>query len=245
MYYGALKGTPYRWLDIKSLTEELIPPQYNVEKVKYFTARVSGAEDPNAPARQQKYLSALAAQQEVEIHFGNFLAKSIWRPLINLPIAGAKISCGKDIVLPLGNHPIKGGSLKRPNHLPVGEHSKSHARKKRKIRPLSDAVVAEVHSMEEKGSDVNLAAHLLNDAWKNIFDAAVVFSNDTDLVTPIRMVTVERNKTVFVVCPGRSPMHPALETVATYKRHIRGRHLSRSQFPSPIPNTTITKPANW
>ena len=43
--------------------------------------------------------------------------------------------------------------------------------------------------MEEKGSDVNLGAHLLNDAWKGLFDAAVVISNDTDLVTPIRMVT--------------------------------------------------------
>ena len=42
--------------------------------------------------------------------------------------------------------------------------------------------------MEEKGSDVNLSAHLLNDVWKGLFDAAAVISNDTDLVTPIRMV---------------------------------------------------------
>ena len=27
--------------------------------------------------------------------------------------------------------------------------------------------------MEEKGSDVTLAAYLLNDAWKNLFEAAV------------------------------------------------------------------------
>ena len=33
--------------------------------------------------------------------------------------------------------------------------------------------------MEEKGSDVNLAAHLLNGAWKGMFDAAAVISNDT------------------------------------------------------------------
>ena len=25
--------------------------------------------------------------------------------------------------------------------------------------------------MEEKGSEVNLAAHLLNDAWKDLFEA--------------------------------------------------------------------------
>ena len=46
--------------------------------------------------------------------------------------------------------------------------------------PVPNAVIAEFHSMEEKGSDVNLAAYLLNDAWMNLFEAAVVVSNDTD-----------------------------------------------------------------
>ena len=57
--------------------------------------------------------------------------------------------------------------------------------------------------MEEKGSDVNLAVHLSDDAWKELFDAALVIPNDTDLVTPIQMVTTERKKPVFVVCPRR------------------------------------------
>ena len=99
--------------------------------------------------------------------------------------------------------------------------------------------------MEEKGSDVNLAAHLLNDAWKGLFDAAVVISNDTDLITPIRMVAVERAKPVFVVCPGRWQMAPQLASVATYQRHIRSAMLTSAQFPTPIPGTTIRKPATW
>jgi hypothetical protein len=99
--------------------------------------------------------------------------------------------------------------------------------------------------MEEKGSDVNLAAHLLNDAWKGAFEAAAVFSNDTDLVEPIRMVAVERAKPVFVVCPGRWAMAPALQRVATHQRHIRKPMLAASQFPDPIPGTTIRKPAGW
>lgn len=99
--------------------------------------------------------------------------------------------------------------------------------------------------MEEKGSDVNLAAYLLNDAWKDIFDAAVVISNDTDLVTPVRMVAVERRKQVFVVCPGRWQMASQLQRVATYQRHIRMPMLVRAQFPDPIPGTTIRKPPTW
>jgi hypothetical protein len=99
--------------------------------------------------------------------------------------------------------------------------------------------------MEEKGSDVNLAAHLLNDAWKGSFEAAAVFSNDTDLVEPIRMVAVERAKPVFVVCPGRWPMATALSKVATHERYIRKAMLTASQLPDPVPNTTIRKPAGW
>jgi len=59
LYYGALKGRPYRWLNLKTLSEEILPQGRNIEKVKYFTARVSGAIDPDAPRRQQVYLNAL------------------------------------------------------------------------------------------------------------------------------------------------------------------------------------------
>ena len=99
--------------------------------------------------------------------------------------------------------------------------------------------------MEEKGSDVNLASHLLNDAWRGVFDVAVVISNDTDLVEPIRMVTIERRKTVFVVCPGRWQVAPQLEAVASHVRHIRKPMLQAAQLPDPIPNTTISKPPDW
>ena len=61
--------------------------------------------------------------------------------------------------------------------------------------------------MEEKGSDVNLAAYILNDAWKGLFDVAVVITNDTDLVVPIEIVTKELNRPVYVVCPSPSTMY--------------------------------------
>ena len=72
-----------------------------------------------------------------------------------------------------------------------------------------------------------------------------VVSNDTDLVTPIQMVSVERGKPVFVVCPGRWQMAPDLEKVASFKRHIRRPMLVAAQFPDAIPGTTIRKPSNW
>ena len=41
LYYGAVKGTPYRWLDVRKMCELLLP-DLQVERIKYFTARVSG-----------------------------------------------------------------------------------------------------------------------------------------------------------------------------------------------------------
>lgn len=247
LYYGALKGSPYKWLDVVAVSKRLLPAHAQVAKVKYFTARVSGAADPDAPRRQQIYLSALATLPEVEIHYGRFLAKTIWRPHANIPIAGAQIACNPPATLPLGTHAVLGGVVPSAKSLVVGDHSfKGAGGKRRKTpRPLSDALITEVHTMEEKGSDVNLAAHLLNDAWKGQFDAAVVISNDTDLITPIQMVSVERGKPVFVVCPGKWAMAPGLERVATHKRHVHSAMLHAAQFPQVIPGTTTTKPATW
>jgi hypothetical protein len=246
LYYGAVKRTPFKWLNVVELARRILPAPYTVERVKYFTARVSGADDPDSPKRQHAYLSALKTLPEVEIHYGRFLAKTIWRPVTNFPVAGAQIHSPRVVSLPTGNHTVKGGSLAVPAILPVNVYPSSAAKRKGGApRPVPDALIAEVHTMEEKGSDVNLAAHLLNDSWMELFDAAAVFSNDTDLIEPIRMVAAERKKPVFVVCPGQWQMAPGLKRVSTYQRHIHKAMLAGSQFPDPIPGTAIRKPAGW
>lgn len=246
LYYGAVKGTSFKWMNVLELARQVLPTTLAIAKVKYFTARVSGAADPDAPRRQRVYLSALATLPEIEIHFGRFLSKTVWRPITNFPVAGAAIHSPTTVSLPSGTHSVDGGSLHTPANLVVAVYpSKGASLPKKKVHPIKGALVTEVHVMEEKGSDVNLAAHLLNDAWKGSFDAAAVISNDTDLVTPIQMVSVERGKPVYVVCPGRWEMAPDLARVATYQRHIRRPMLAASQFPNRIPGTTITKPATW
>ena len=243
LYYGALRGTPFKWLNFVKLAELLLPDGHRVDRLRYFTARVSGIANPGAPARQHAYLQALGTLPEVRVHMGRFLAKSAWRPLTNLPVADRTIETPAQVRLPAGNHPVEGGQT-----LPVGQYPVRGSGKKKRRRaskPARDAVIAEVHVLEEKGSDVNLGAHLLNDAWKGLFDAAVVISNDTDMVTPMQMVTVEQGKTVFVVCPGRWQMAPQLRNVASRVRHMHRRMLREAQFATRIPGTTITKPRQW
>jgi hypothetical protein len=125
--------------------------------------------------------------------------------------------------------------------LPVGKYGKGN-----KVRqPAPDAVKALVHAMEEKGSDVNLASHLINDGWADRYDAAVVISNDTDLVEPIRIVVQELKKPVTVLCPSVFGASKPLTAVATHVRHIRAAHLHASVFPDTLPGTNIKKPASW
>ena len=114
LFYGALKGTPFKWLDPVRLATLLVPRGYTIERLRYFTARVSGKTDSGAPARQQIYLKALATLPEVEVHYGRFLAKTVWRPITNLPVAGRRIETPRPVMLPEGDHPVTNG---RPHRL--------------------------------------------------------------------------------------------------------------------------------
>lgn len=245
LYYGALKGTNLKWLNLVELARVVLPAKHAVEKLKYFTAPVSGVLDKAAPGRQQTYISALETLPQVQVHKGRFIAKSIWRPVLNLPIANKRIQTPTPVMLPRGDHLV---SNQQSRILSVGAHRSPEAsRPKRRTRraPHPDAVLTEVHTLEEKGSDVNLASHLLNDAWKGLFDVAAVVSNDTDLVEPIRMVTQERKKPVIIVCPSRWSVAPGLAAVASRKRHIRDNHLRSAQFADSLPDAGIRKPARW
>lgn len=61
----------------------------------------------------------------------------------------------------------------------------------------------EVLKVEEKGSDVNLATTLVNDSWKDLFDCAVIISNDGDLAEALRIVSQERHKQIVLLTPPR------------------------------------------
>lgn len=75
LYYGAVKGAPYRWLDIDALSRCLLqPPRHQIHCVRYFTAAIAARpNDPQGPARQDAYLRALATLPTVSIHRGHFL----------------------------------------------------------------------------------------------------------------------------------------------------------------------------
>jgi hypothetical protein len=90
LYYGSLKGTPYRWLDLGTLCTRLLPKD-RINRIRYFTATVSARPDnPDAPQRQQVYLRALETIPGLSIHYGHYLTHVTRMPLANPPQRGAR-----------------------------------------------------------------------------------------------------------------------------------------------------------
>lgn len=196
LYYGALKGTPHKWLDLEALCRRLLPKD-DVSGIRYFTALVAARpHDPGQPARQQAYLRAIESLPTVSVHLGHYLTHRVRMPLAR---------------------PTPGGPT-----------------------------VVEVVKTEEKGSDVNLATHLLLDGFRQRCDTAVVVTNDSDLTEPIRVAAHELGLSVGVVNP-----HPASRRSralrATFFKQLRSSTLAACQLPELVQTHTgtVRKPAAW
>ena len=194
LYYGSVKGTHYKWLDISKLSEFLFPKD-EIVKIKYFTAPVKVRQndsDIDRPNRQQIYLRALRTIPNLEIIEGTFLSHSV-----------------------MMKNADNGGYTK-------------------------------VIKTEEKGTDVNIASHLLNDGYKNEYEMAIVISNDSDLVEPIKMVINELKFPVIVVSPSeRNSVE--LRKIASSVRQIREGVLRVSQFTEELCDEigSFKKPDTW
>lgn len=199
LYYGALRKTPYRWLDMKALFQRMLDPAHQILQIRYFTARITARPgDPDAPTRQDTYLRALKAHSpDIDIQYGRFLSHSVSMPLV-VPNGGQRF--------------------------------------------------ANVIKTEEKGSDVNIAVHLLHDAWHGRFDCGVIVSNDSDLAEALRIVKLEIGKKIGVFVPGDKSVRRVtsqLNRYANFVRYIGAADLAASQLPNPIVGTRISKPAGW
>ncbi len=199
LYYGAVKGTPYKWLDLRALFRSILAPHHQIIEIRYYTAIVSArVSDPDIPMRQMAYLHALQAYiPELSIVKGHYLS-SVVTMMLESPINGQRF--------------------------------------------------ARVHKTEEKGSDVNLALHLLHDAWRNAYDCAVVVSNDSDLSEALRIVKTELHKKIILLVPGDPKVRRPSAQLRRYANKtisIPAAAIAACQLPNPILGTTLHKPAAW
>ncbi len=200
-----MKGSPFKWLDLDTFCYNFLDGAQRIDHIRYFTARVNGQQDADAPRRQQQYLNALQSMPSCDIHYGNFLTKRSMKPR------------------------VKNG---RPGP-PV-----------------------EVYLSEEKGSDVNLGVHLVNDAHLDRFDVALVLSQDSDLLEPMRIVSA-MGKPVGIIWlqpktkvkgKWRAPSKP-FSDASTFIKFARTAHYRNSQFADNVTDADgqilATKPQGW
>jgi uncharacterized LabA/DUF88 family protein len=87
LYNGAVKNTPYKWLDLAALCQVLLPG-HTIGRIRYFTAAIVGfPHDPQAPTRQEVYLRALRTIANLSVHKdGWFAAHPVLLPQFPLAI---------------------------------------------------------------------------------------------------------------------------------------------------------------
>jgi uncharacterized LabA/DUF88 family protein len=189
LYFGARSvcgrgARGWRWLDVRALAERLLTPAWldrgaHIDRVVYCTARVSGGEDRTSPADQDVYLRALRAPGSVDhIAFGTFVTRAKVAPLAERDDRGRP-------QLARARWPVQVRSA-------GGDHMEAAT------------FMVSYLDREEKGTDVNLATHLLVGVLDENVDAAIVISNDSDLALPVRVA--RGNVPVGVANPSRAPL---------------------------------------
>ena len=92
LYYGMLKGTPYKWLDLEKFADTIVASDIEVVAIKYFTARIKTfPHDPDKLLRQHYYLEVLSTLPRVQIIEGFYTKHKIKMPFYKEPC----ISCDK------------------------------------------------------------------------------------------------------------------------------------------------------
>lgn len=197
LYYGAVKKTPYKWLDLRALCSVMLRPENKIVGIKYFTAPIRPFPDnPQQLNRQKIYFRALRTIANLEIITGCYLSHDVWMPLA----------------------------------------------KPKKGKPRCVLVT----KTEEKGSDVNIATHMMLDAFDNVYECAVLISGDSDLALPVQMVRERSHKIVGVLNPQKIPCK-SLQDKASFYKHIRKSALIRSQFADELHDAQgiFYKPTEW
>jgi len=223
-YYGCLKGTPYKWLDLVQLFEQQILPSVLAKDVngnprlssllpdpsiKYFTApiRENVARAPDSVASQSQYHKALAMQYPGRVAL------------------------------------IKG-------YYAVQEMKVKIVDAEEPRRPPKECQEILAWKVEEKQSDVNLALQAYHDAITRQVDQVVIVTNDTDIAPALQMIRSHTPVTVGLVVPtgpGTRRVNRDLEEHAHWTRsHITRDELAACQLPRVIPGRRAAiKPLSW
>lgn len=203
LYYGRLRATPYKWLDVGALARRIVhaqDPESQVKCIRYFTAPALAKYARRGQASvdaQNSYHRALEW-----VHMGlvdGAKHRQVIYPPDELPPA-FQIICGNHSLHPAVSRPRYTEGINAPSK--------------------TDQV--KVWEIEEKETDVNIALTMYRDVVKGFADQVVLFSNDSDALPTLRALRHDFPKLVIgVVAPiesGRGRPSEQLRKAATWHR---------------------------
>ncbi len=233
LYYGCLRKTAFKWLDVLALFETHILPTILYRPtpdtapatmalhpdcaIKYFTAKIieSASKGEDSVSSQAHYHNALMTH------------------------------CGGRLAFVMGHYAL----YKANQHIVPADDPKRWPRDCDKIQ---------VWKLEEKQSDVNLALQLYDDALSGDIDQIVLVTNDTDLAPALEMLKARCPHIVRgLVIPTRKvgaggdlerEANVSLAELAHWvRRHITEDELRASQLPDVVPGRrrASVKPHSW
>lgn len=222
-YYGCLKGTPHKWLDLHALFKLGVLPSVMAElegqrlqfdldtlTVKYFTAEIleKVATAPDSLVCQKSYLGALAKHS-----------------------AGA-------LEIIKGNYALNEAKAKQVD----ASHPQRWPR---------DCPSVNIWKVEEKKSDVGLALHAFKDAMLGEIEHAVIVTNDTDILPALEMINQFTRVKIGLVIPTldhtRRPNQELRDQAIWTRTQITEAELAQYQLPRVIAGgrRPYTKPISW
>jgi uncharacterized LabA/DUF88 family protein len=230
-YFGSRPG--WRWLDLRSLASDVVGiASQQAAWQDANLSRVVYCTARTGNPDQDGYLGALKAHGSYDwTEWGYYAEKLIHRPLASQPPGAAR----PQVVNPAIPVRVQDEAGK---HLP------------------SAIFMASVSHREEKGSDVNLATHILLDVLGGTVDAVVVVTNDSDLKLPLSKV--RHRVPVGLLNPGNPKWRPTAGALKASPSVGVGGHwwgnISYNQYkahqlPDPVTDVgsgkTYTKPVDW
>jgi len=224
-YYGAVKGTPYKWVDLEAVVKSLVPKD-QLGLIRYFTAIVKPqSRDDRVHERQQSLIRAMEANPLIRVKLGHFRKDVRWRAIAE------------------DKHGVE--DLFRPQLRPSFLIKVLLARAQH--RRTESATCARVWVPEEKGSDVNLATYLVYDALTNPhITKFLVISNDSDLEEAVRIANTRAQ--VGIVNPHRGPTSGQLSRVSSFQIPFRREILKNCQMPKTVTTSggrQVHRPKEW
>lgn len=238
LYYGARdhcgrRQPGWRWLDIVGLVETQLAARVDwkraaVTRLVYCTAERDKEGDPSSLADQRSYVHALADDYRVVVEYGQYNPKH-----------------GKGVLA----EELKSGKRRRYRRVPYPAQGVPSWFPHGKIRGPEgdDNITIRYASFEEKGSDVNLATHLIADILGRRIDAAVIVSNDGDLRYPVELARTR--VPVAVLNPSRRPTSEMLQgnrwdgVGRHWWMRLTHDHFRAHQLPEKV--GAATRPADW